>query len=62
MPAANSIAPSFGFLAVIALYGLNQTVKKPLVSMAVGPVGAIAVGLIINILYLTKMYVPALGM
>ena len=62
MLAANSIAPSFGFLAVIALYGLNQTVKKPLVSMAVGPVGAIAVGLIINILYLTKMYVPALGM
>lgn len=58
MLAANSIAPEFGFLAVISLYVFNQTVKKPLVSMAVGPVGAIAVGLAVNILYIMGIYVP----
>ena len=59
MMAANSMAPGLGFLFVVGLYVLNKTVKRPLVSMAVGPIGAIAVGLIINILYVAGLYLPA---
>ena len=58
MLAANNIAPEFGFLVVTGLYILNQTAKKPLVSMAVGPIGAIIVGLLVNILYALELYFP----
>lgn len=38
---------------------LNKCSKKPLVSMAVGPLGAILVGLIANVLFLLSLYTPA---
>lgn len=41
-----------GFLFITGIYILNQTSKKPLVNMAVGPVSAIAFGIILNILFL----------
>ena len=45
---------------VVGLYVLNKTSKKPIVDMAVGPVGAIGVGILINILYLIGLYqIPA---
>lgn len=50
MMAANKMAPGMGYLVVGGLYLLNETAKKPLVRMAVGPVGAILVGIIVNIL------------
>lgn len=58
--AAYAMAGSLGIFVVAGLYILNQTSKKPIVSMAVGPVGAILVGILINILYLIGLYqIPA---
>lgn len=48
--ASNAIAPGFGFFFIAGFYLLNETAGRPIVRMAVGPVGAIAVGIIANIL------------
>lgn len=58
MMAANAMAPGLGLFIVAGLYVLNQTAKKPIVSMAVGPVGAIFVGILINVLYVVGLYLP----
>lgn len=58
MMAAHAMAPNFGFLVVGGLYLLNKTSKKAVVDMAVGPIGAILVGVLINILYLVGLYLP----
>ncbi|WP_426350393.1 YhfT family protein [Alloiococcus sp. CFN-8] len=58
MLSAYAMADKLGFFIVIGVYVLNKVSKKPIVDMAVGPVGAIAVGVIINILYLLKLYIP----
>ena len=59
MMAAQAMAPGLGLFVVVGLYVLNKTSKKPIVDMAVGPVGAIAVGILINILYLVGLFVVA---
>lgn len=60
MMAAQAMAPGFGLFMVVGLYVLNKTSKKPIVDMAVGAVGAIGVGILINILYLIGLYqIPA---
>ena len=60
MMAAQAMAPGFGLFMVVGLYVLNKTSKKPIVDMAVGPVGSIGVGILINILYLIGLYqIPA---
>ncbi|AIO19409.1 hypothetical protein KQ51_01533 [Candidatus Izimaplasma bacterium HR1] len=60
MIAANAMSPKFGFLFVIGLYTLNKTSKKPLVSIAVGPIAVIALGIILNVLALLGLWiVPA---
>lgn len=48
--AANAIAPGFGFFFIAGFYLLNEVAGRPIVRMAVGPVGAIAVGILANIL------------
>ncbi|SFB12418.1 Protein of unknown function [Lentibacillus halodurans] len=48
--ASNAIAPGFGFFFIAGFYLLNEAAGRPIVRMAVGPVGAIAVGVIANIL------------
>lgn len=58
MMAANAMAPGLGFFVVIGLYVLNKISKKPIVEMAVGPVGAIFVGILINVLYVAGLYLP----
>ncbi len=58
MMAANAMAPGLGLFIVVGLYVLNKTSKKPIVDMAVGPVGAIFVGILINILYVLGLYLP----
>lgn len=58
MMAANAMAPGLGFFIVAGLYILNQTSKKPIVTMAVGPLGAIFVGILINVLYVVGLYLP----
>jgi len=48
--ASNMIAPGFGFFFIAGFYLLNEIAGRPIVRMAVGPVGAIIVGIIANIL------------
>lgn len=56
MLAANAIAPSIGYIWVIGLYFLNQASKKPLSTMAIGPIGAISMGILVNILHLVGLF------
>ena len=56
MIAADAMAPGLGYLFVAGVYVLNKTAKKPLVDMAVGPVSAIALGIILNIFSLIGLY------
>lgn len=59
MMAANSMAPGgFGFFAVAGIYLLNEVAGTPIVRMAVGPVAAIAVGIVVNLLALVGLYTP----
>jgi hypothetical protein len=55
--AANAIAPGFGFFFIAGFYLLNEIAGRPIVRMAVGPVGAIAVGIIANILVMLGLMV-----
>ena len=59
MLAANDIAPGLGFLIIIGLCVFNKTSKHPLVTMVVGPVGAIFVGILVNLLAAVGLYLPA---
>lgn len=58
MMAAQAMAPGLGIFVVAGLYVLNRTSKKPIVDMAVGPIGAILVGVLVNILYIIGLYLP----
>ena len=51
--------PGTGLFIVVAFWCINKCSKKPLVSMAVGPLGAILVGLMAYVLYLLTLYTPA---
>lgn len=57
--ASESIAPGIGYFWVIGLTLLNKTAKKPVVDLAVGPIAAISLGIIVNILYLLGLFTPA---
>ncbi len=59
--ASEQIAPGIGYFWLIGVYLLNQTAKKPLVNMAVGPVAAILLGIIVNILYILGLWAPVVG-
>lgn len=56
--AASAIAPAWGGLFVVGLYVLNSTFKKKMVNLAIGPVGALLVGVIANILVLLNLMTP----
>ncbi len=56
--ACNAIAPTFGYFWLIGLYSLNQVSKKPIVDLAVGPLAAITLGIIVNILVLFNLFTP----
>ncbi|MGG0824226.1 YhfT family protein [Paenibacillus turicensis] len=58
--AANAIVPGLGYFGIAGFYLLNEVAGRPIVRMAVGPVGAIAVGIIGNILVLLGLYTPPL--
>lgn len=47
--AANTMAPSFGIFVVAGLYVMNIIAGTPVVKMAVGPLAAILVGVLINV-------------
>lgn len=57
--ASEQIAPGVGFLWVFGAYLLNKQAPRPIVDLAVGPVAAIALGILVNILYVIGLYVPA---
>ena len=57
--AAQAIMPTTGLFIIVAFWCINKCSKKPLVSMAVGPLGAILVGLLANVLFLLSLYTPA---
>lgn len=48
--ASEQIAPGIGYFWVIGLMLLNRKAKKPVVELAVGPIAAISLGVIVNIL------------
>lgn len=54
--AANAIAPSLGYIWIFGLYFLNQSAKKPVPTMAIGPIGAILLGIIVNILHVIGLF------
>lgn len=49
MMSANAMAPTFGFFLVAGLYIINMISGTRIVKMAVGPLGAILVGILVNI-------------
>jgi hypothetical protein len=59
MMAANSMAPGLGFLAVAGLYLLNEAAGAPVVRAAIGPVGVILVGIVVNVAALLGLALPA---
>ena len=47
--AAGEMASGIGYIFVIGLYTLNKTSKKPFMDIAMGPIAAIILGILINI-------------
>lgn len=54
--AANAIAPTIGYIWIFGLYFLNQTSKKPIPTMAIGPLGAILLGLLVNLFHFIGLF------
>jgi hypothetical protein len=54
--AAQAMVAGIGPMFIIACYLLNKQSKKPIVDIAVGPVAAIAFGIIINIFVVLGLY------
>lgn len=54
--AGEKIAPGMGFFWVMGFYLLNRIAKKPLVELAVGPIGVIALGILVNILHIFGLW------
>lgn len=54
--ACNKMAPDIGYFWIVGAWLLNKKMKKPLVDMAVGPIAAIALGILLNILRLIHLF------
>lgn len=59
--ASEQIAPGIGTFWVIGLLLLNRQAKKPVVELAVGPIAAISLGVLVNILFLLGLFVPVVA-
>lgn len=59
--ACEEIAPGIGYFWIIGIWWLNQTAKKPLVKLAVGPVSAISLGVLMNVLTLLGLWTPIIA-
>lgn len=59
--ASEQIAPGIGYFWFIGLMLLNRKAKKPVVELAVGPIAAISLGVIVNILYLVGLFAPVVA-
>ncbi|NIZ41308.1 YhfT family protein (plasmid) [Entomospira entomophila] len=56
--ACEAIAPGIGYFWMTGLYLLNRTAKRPFVNLAMGPIAAISLGILVNILYVIGIYTP----
>lgn len=56
--AGNTMVPGLGMFLVIGIYLLNEAAGRPIVRMAIGPIGAIIVGILANILAVIGLYIP----
>ena len=56
--AANAMAPGIGFLIVVGAWWINRYADSPIMPMAVGPIAAILVGVIANILAVLGLMPP----
>ena len=56
MIAAGSMAGSLGYFVVAAFYCVNKLLKKPITSLAVGPIATIIVALLANILAVVGLF------
>ncbi|MCI1857514.1 MAG: YhfT family protein [Sporolactobacillus sp.] len=54
--ACNKMAPNIGYFWVIGFWLLNKKLKKPLVDMAVGPISAIVLGILLNLLRIVQLF------
>ncbi|MDO4431988.1 MAG: YhfT family protein [Aerococcaceae bacterium] len=59
--ASEQIAPGIGYFWVVGLLLLNRKANKPVVELAVGPIAAISLGIIVNILYLLGLFTPVVA-
>ena len=58
--ASEQIAPGIGYFWVVGLLLLNRKANKPVVELAVGPIAAISLGIIVNLLYLLGLFTPVI--
>lgn len=56
--ASEKIAPGIGYFWVIGLLLLNRKANKPVVELAIGPVAAISLGILVNLLFLLGLFTP----
>lgn len=56
MLTANAIAPTIGYIWVLGIYFLNENCEKSISPTAIGPIGAITMGIIVNILYVIGLF------
>lgn len=56
--ASEKIAPGIGYFWVIGLLLLNRKANKPVVELAIGPVAAISLGILVNLLCLLGLFTP----
>lgn len=54
--ACNKMAPDLGYFWIIGFWLINKKMKKPLVDMAVGPIAAIALGILLNLLRVIHLF------
>lgn len=47
-----------GFFIFVVIYFLNEVLGRKIIKMAIGPVGAILTGILLNILYFAHLFVP----
>lgn len=58
MIAANAIFSYLGFFFVTGMYLINRFSKKPFMTMALGPISVIFLGILMNIMALLGLYIP----
>ena len=47
-----------GFFIFVVIYFLNEVLGRKIIKMAIGPLGAIVTGIILNLLYFAHLFVP----